>query len=217
MNIEQARFNMVEQQIRPWNVLDQRVLDLLCATPREDFVPPSYKQLAFSDTRIPLGHNQTMMTPKVEGRLLQALAVQPGEEALEIGTGSGYVTALLAKSCRHVVSYELFDELSEMAAHSLQEVGLKNVSLHVSDGLENAADSAPYDVIAVTGSMYQLSDGLKNQLRVGGRLFVITGEHPAMDARTVVRIAENEWSDESLFETSLASLIGAEPPKRFIL
>jgi protein-L-isoaspartate(D-aspartate) O-methyltransferase len=217
MNIEQARFNMVEQQIRPWNVLDQRVLDLLSDTPRERFVPPSYSQLAFSDTCIPIGHDQTMMTPKVEARLMQALAVQPGEEALEIGTGSGYVTALLAKSCRHVVSFEWFDELSAMADRSLQEAGLKNVSLEVGDGIEASTGGSPYDVIAVTGSMFQLGDGLRAQLRVGGRLFVITGEHPVMDARVIVRVAESEWSDESLFETSLAPLFGAGPPNRFVL
>lgn len=216
MNIEQARFNMVEQQIRPWNVLDQRVLGLVTQTPRENYVPEAYRQLAFSDTRIPLGEGQTMMTPKVEARLMQALAVNPGEEALEIGTGSGYVTALLAKSCRHVVSFELFESLHAMAQRSLQEAGIKNVTLTVGDGL-GGGDSAPYDVIAVTGSVYEINDALRTQLRVGGRLFAITGREPVMDARLIVRIAENEWSDESLFETCLGPLLGAEPPNQFVL
>lgn len=217
MNIEQARFNMVEQQIRPWNVLDQRVLDLLADTRREDFVPGAYAELAFTDTRVPLGHSETMMTPKVEGRLLQALAVQPGEEALEIGTGSGYLSALLARSCRHVVSVEIHPDLSAAAAIALAGAGIENVTLEVADGTTGWQSSAPYDVIAVTGSMFELPASFREQLRVGGRLFVITGEAPVMQARLIVRVGDQEWSDECLFETSLKPLVGAEPPRRFVL
>ena len=217
MNIEQARFNMVEQQIRPWNVLDQRVLDLLLSTPREHYVPAEYRQLAFTDTRIPLSHNETMMTPKIEGRLMQALDVQRGDEALEIGTGSGYVTALLANSCRHVVSVEINPELSAAAGRTLSEAGVGNVTLVVGDGIEGWNDTAPYDVIAVTGSVYTLPDRLKRSLRVGGRMFAIVGESPVMQAVLVTRRGEDEWSEEDLFETNLASLKGAEPPARFEL
>ena len=156
MNIEQARFNMVEQQIRPWNVLDQRVLDLMSSTPREEFVPETYRSVAFSDTNIPLPRGQSMMAPKIEARMMQALDVKPNDEALEIGTGSGYVTALLARSCRHVTSVEIHGELSQVAGERLNTAGLENVSLRVGDGVQGWVPGAPYDVIAVTGSVHRL-------------------------------------------------------------
>lgn len=217
MNIEQARFNMIEQQIRPWNVLNQHVLDLLAQTPREIFVPESFRSLAFSDANIPIGHGQTMMSPKMEARLLQSLDVQAGDEALEVGTGSGYLTALLARSCKHVLSVEIIGELSQQAGGTLTRQGITNLALEVGDGVRGWPQCAPYDVIAVTGSVYRLDTHLQQQLRIGGRLFAIVGEEPVMEARLITRVDEDEWSNEDLFETSLAPLIGAEPPKRFIL
>jgi protein-L-isoaspartate(D-aspartate) O-methyltransferase len=208
---------MVEQQIRPWNVLDQRVLDLIATTPREDFVPSAYRSLAFSDTNIPLDCGQVMMTPKVEGRMLQALEVRPEDRALEIGTGSGFVTALLARSCREVTSLEIEPTLSEQAGVKLAALGVGNVKRVVADGVKGWPSAAPYDVIAVTGSVAQLDTCFQEQLARGGRLFVIVGEDPIMQALLVRRIDDGEWVSESLFETSLPPLVGAEPRKRFVL
>ena len=217
MNIEQARFNMVEQQIRPWNVLDQRVLDLMSSTPREDFVPEAYRSVAFSDTNIPLIGGQSMMAPKLEARMLQALDVKPNDEALEIGTGSGYVTALLAQSCRHTTSIEIHPELSQSAGEKLAGAGFGNISLELGDGVHGWVPGAPYDVIAVTGSVHQLDSSFQEQLRIGGRMFAIVGQAPVMEAVLIARISASEWSRESLFETSLPVLVGAENPPRFIL
>lgn len=208
---------MVEQQIRPWNVLDQRVLDLMATTPRELFVPESFRNLAFTDTHIPLGNAQIMMTPKLEARALQALEIQPSDEALEIGTGSGYLTALLACSCKQVVSVEIAVDLSKSAAEKLAARNIQNATLEVGDGVEGWASAAPYDAIAVSGSVAVLYPHFQQQLRVGGRLFVIVGEDPVMEARLITRISDSEWSSESLFETSLPPLIGAEAPDRFVL
>lgn len=217
MNTEQARFNMVESQIRPWNVLDQRVLDLMSSTPREEFVPETYRNVAFSDTNIPLGHDQVMMPPKLEARMVQSLDIKPNDEALEIGTGSGYVAALLARSCRRVTTVEIHAELSESAGGKLAEQGIENVACNVGDGVEGWVQSAPYDVIAVTGSVHQLDSHFQEQLRIGGRLFVIVGNPPVMDATLITRISDTEWARESLFETSLPALAGAQSPPRFTL
>lgn len=217
MNIEQARFNMVEQQIRPWNVLDQRVLDLMSNTPREEFVPPAYRSVAFSDTTIPLGNGQVMMPPKLEARMLQSLDVKRSDDALEIGTGSGYVTALLARSCRQVVSVEIDPTLSSNAKEKLTTQDIDNISLEVGDGVNGWVSSAPFDVIAVTGSVHQLKFDFQKQLRIGGRLFVIVGDVPVMEALVLTRISDSEWSRESLFETSLPALVGAESKPQFIL
>lgn len=217
MNIEQARFNMVEQQIRPWNVLDQRVLDLMSNTPREEFVPDEYRTLAFSDTTIPLGNGQTMMSPKLEARMLQSLNVKRSDHALEIGTGSGYVTALLARSCRQVVSVEIDTIFSAGAKDKLGAQEIDNVSLEVGDGLNGWECSAPFDVIAITGSVHQLNPGFQHQLRIGGRLFVVCGSAPVMEAVLVTRISDNEWSRENLFETTITPLRGAESIPKFIL
>jgi protein-L-isoaspartate(D-aspartate) O-methyltransferase len=216
MNFEQARFNMVEQQIRPWEVLDQRVLDLLMSMPREDFVPAPFRRLAFSDTCIPLGHGEVMMPPKVEARLLQALEVQPTDKILEIGTGSGYLTALLAKSGKHVTSIEIQAEITCAAEVKFVKHTIANVKLETADGVYGWEREAPYDVIAATGSVPLLSDHFQRQLTVGGRLFVIVGESPVMDARLVTHVDEYEWTEESLFETDLPALRGASHSQRFI-
>lgn len=216
MNFEQARFNMVEQQIRPWEVLDQRVLDLIASVPREDFVPQQYRKLAFSDTRIPLAHGQVMMSPKVEARMLQALDVNPDDKVLEVGTGSGYVTALLAKLAKHVHSVDIYQDFTEAAAAKLEKHGVQNVSLSTGDAARGWDTAAPYDVIAITGSIPLLTGDFQRQLRNGGRLFVIVGESPVMDARLITRLDGHEWSTESLFETDLPALIGSPTPDPFV-
>lgn len=216
MNFEQARSNMIEQQIRTWEVLDQRVLDLLGSVPREDFVPPRYRSLAFSDTNIPLGFGEVMMAPKVEARMLQMLAVEPGDRILEIGTGSGYVTALLARSGREVTTVEIHPELSAGAKIRVSQQGLDNVRFEVGNGLEHRATEEDYDVIAVTGSLPVHSDRFERRLAIGGRVFLIVGEPPVMEAMLVTRVGAREFARESLFETDLPPLRGAPTPKRFV-
>jgi len=217
MNLEQARHNMIAQQIRPWEVVDDQVLDLMMRTPREDFVPPQYRNLAFTDTALPIGHGQVMMPPRLEARMLQALAVQPDESVLEIGTGSGYVTALLAQLARHVYSVEIVPELQQAAARRLAARGLGNVTLDEGDAAAGWPRHGSYDVIAVTGSLPELPAELQQGLNVGGRLFVVIGEEPAMEALLITRLGENEWARESLFETALPPLRNARRTSRFML
>lgn len=214
-NLTQARHNMIEQQIRPWDVLDQRVLDLIEALPREGFVPKTYLTLAYADLNIPLAHDQVMMAPKVEARLLQSLAVRPQDVALEIGTGSGYLTALLARSARKVYSVDIYPDLVEEAGRRLVAHSIDNVMLETGDAANGWDHHAPYDVIAVTGSLPILPDALRRSLARGGRLFVITGEAPVMEARLITRTGEQEWTDKGLFETVLPPLVNAQPPRRF--
>ena len=187
IDIEQARFNMIEQQVRPWDVLDQRVLDVMSATPREDFVPERYRSLAFADTNIPLGHDQVMMAPKTEGRLLQVLDVQAGDSVLEIGTGSGYLTACLSRLGNHVTSVEIFPEFREAAAAKLAAHGFRNVTLRDADAANGIGSDTRYDVIAVTGSLPLLHRQFHDNLSVGGRLFVIAGMPPVMEALLITR------------------------------
>jgi protein-L-isoaspartate(D-aspartate) O-methyltransferase len=217
IDIEQARFNMIEQQVRPWDVLDQRVLDVMSATPREDFVPERYRSLAFADTNIPLGHDQVMMAPKTEGRLLQVLDVQAGDSVLEIGTGSGYLTACLSRLGNHVTSIEIFPEFREAAAAKLAAHGFRNVTLRDADAANGIGSDTRYDVIAVTGSLPLLHRQFHDNLAIGGRLFVIAGMPPVMEALLITRIDERNWSRESLFETSLPPLLHAEQPQQFVL
>ncbi|MCP5149571.1 MAG: protein-L-isoaspartate O-methyltransferase [Ectothiorhodospiraceae bacterium] len=217
MNFEQARFNMVEQQIRPWDVLDQTVLDLMRNVARERFVPEPLQRLAYADTEIPLGDGELMMPPRVEARLLQSLQITAGDRALEIGTGSGFVTALLARLARHVTSIEISEPLHARAREVLAAEGVVNVSLEHGDGLRGWLQGAPYDVIAVTGSVPVLEPDMQRQLRLGGRMFVIVGDAPTMEARLITRTGEDEWSTESLFETVVAPLRGAARPQRFVL
>jgi protein-L-isoaspartate(D-aspartate) O-methyltransferase len=216
LNIEQARLNMIEQQIRPWDVLDQRVLDTIAATPREDFVPAAYRNLAFADIAVPIDQGQAMLPPKLEGRLLQALNPQPHELVLVIGTGSGYLTALLAKLGKHVYSVDLHESLVQAAQVRLAEHGIANVTLETGDAARGWPGHAPYDVIAVTGSVAEPADELLQQLRVGGRMFVVVGEDPVMEARLITRAGPDHWSSEDLFETSLAPLEHAAPEPRFV-
>jgi protein-L-isoaspartate(D-aspartate) O-methyltransferase len=217
MNIEQARFNMVEQQIRTWDVLDQQVLDLMAEVPREDFVPAAYRNLAFADTCIPLGHGQSMMAPRVEARMLQALQVERDHRILEVGTGSGFVTALLARLGGHVTSVEIVDSLSSSAQAKLDAHGIENVDLYTGDASHGWERAAPYDIIAVTGSLPMPEDSFQNSLAVGGRLFVVVGREPAMRALLITRSSESQWASECLFETVLPPLAGVQEPERFVL
>jgi len=214
MNFEQARFNMIEQQIRPWEVLDQRVLDLMAAVPREDFVPEGYRRLAFSDTQIPLGHGEVMMAPRVEARLLQSLQLGAGDRVLEIGTGSGYLTALLASSAASVTTVDVHADFTAAAAAKLQGHGARNVSLHSGNAVAGW-DEGRYDVIAVTGSLPLLPDSIPAQLRNGGRLFMVVGTAPVMEAMLVVRVGDQAFSREILFETTVPPLVGAPSAEKF--
>ena len=213
----QARFNMIEQQIRPWEVLDHRVLRLFDELPREAFVPEAYRNLAFADIEIPLGHGETMMSPKVEGRMLQALAVQPGDQVLEVGTGSGFVTACLAHLADRVSSIEIDEALSEQAGARLAEQALKNVVLRSGDALAMPEETDTYDVIAVTGSLplEDQAEVFKRSLTLGGRLFLVLGEAPVMQAVLVTRVGQDQYTLESLFETELPALRNARRPERF--
>lgn len=215
MDFQQARFNMVEQQIRTWEVLDQAVLDALFEVPREHFVPEAYRQLAFSDIRIPLGMGQFMMYPRVEARMLQALNPGPRDRALEIGTGSGYVTALLAHFASSVVSVEIYAAFTDSAAKKLRAREVDNVALITADGIGGYPAQGPYDIIAITGSFARRQPGIEAQLAIGGRLFVVVGTGPAMEALLVTRTTEQAWTVESLFETELEPLVGAETPPQF--
>jgi len=215
MNFEQARSNMIEQQIKPWNVPNQSVLDLISEIHREDFVPDEYKRLALADVRIPLAHDRVTMTPKVEARLLQALEIKPDDEILEVGTGCAYMTALLAKSGHHVHSIDVHPEFTEQARLKLQQYNIRNVTLECGNATQGWQQSSPYDVIVLTGSVPVLEDHLQKQLKLGGRMFAITGQSPAMEARLIKRVAENEWHNEILFETDLPELEGATQVETF--
>jgi len=215
MNLEQARFNMVEQQIRPWEVLDQAVLDLLYAVPREDFVPPSFRNLAFADMEIPIGEGEKMMAPKIEARLVQELALRKTDRVLEVGTGSGYLTALLARCAAHVTSLEIRPGLAAFGRENLARHGADNVTLEVGDGARGDAKHAPYDAIVLTGSTPVLPAALREQLAPGGRLFAVVGEPPAMVAQLITCTAPGTYGTVSLFDTVLAPLVNAEQPPRF--
>lgn len=215
MNYDQARFNMVEQQIRPWEVLDQTVLDLFLNIKREDFVPQAYRDLAFADLEIPLGYGATMLQPKVEARLLQSLRVGPKDHVLEIGTGSGYMAALLAARAERVVSVEIFAELAQMARYNLTKAGVGNVTVEIGDGSRGWAAGGQYDVICVTGSIPVVPPELLAQLKVGGRLAAFVGREPAMETQLIVRNTEDAYISTVLFETVVTPLINAMQPDRF--
>ena len=213
-NFELARHNMIEQQIRPWDVLDQRVLDVIASVPREDFVPQRYRKLAFGDVAIPLGHGEVMLKPNVEGRILQALAVRPTDHVLEVGTGSGYLTACLARLAASVVSVDIVPDFVEAARQKLKTHRLSNAALHVGDASRGWGEHR-YDAIAVTGSMATVADHWRQSLSLGGRLFVVVGQPPVMEALLITRVGEREWVRESLFDTELPPLRNAAPSRIF--
>ena len=215
MNFDHARYNMVEQQIRPWEVIDDRILSLLETIEREDFVPVKYRKLAFADLNVPLPHDQVMMKPNVEGRMLQALNIQPDETVLEIGTGSGFITACLAHLARHVVSVEIYKDLSEAAMRTLKDKEIHNFDLFVGDALGDWQPEQAHDLVVVTGSADSVPEQFRGWVNPGGRMFIITGDAPAMTARLLTRINALEWREENLFETDLPRLVNGEKPPQF--
>lgn len=216
LNFESARKQMVESQLRTWEVFDQPVLDLMARAPREDFVPVAHRNLAYADLYIPLGHGQVMMPPKMEARLLQALDVQPTDKVLEVGTGPGYLTWLLANLAREVISVEIDPILSAQAEKNLGTHGIKNVRLEVGDAARGWDPHAPYDAILVTGSLPLFPLEYQKSLAVGGRLVAVVGASPTMDVLRVRRAAENSYTRESLFETDLPPLKNAPAPASFV-
>lgn len=217
MNIELARHNMIEQQIRPWEVLDQKVLNLIADVPREEFVPAAYLNLAFCDMNVPIGYNEVMMAPKLEARMLQALDIQRHESVLEVGTGTGYVTTLLAKLARHVYSVDIHEEFVASAQGKLASDGTINVTIEQGDAAQGWDKYAPYEVIAITGSLPMLPMAFQESLTIGGRLFVIVGDAPVMEAKLITRIGQNEYQTQNLFETEMPPLRNALQPNRFVL
>ncbi|OGA24380.1 MAG: protein-L-isoaspartate O-methyltransferase [Betaproteobacteria bacterium RIFCSPLOWO2_02_FULL_67_19] len=216
MNLEQARHNMVEQQIRPWEVLDQDVLDLLYAVPREEFVPPACRNLAFADLEIPIGdEGERMWAPRIEARALQALALKRTDRVLEIGTGSGYLTALLAHRAAHVYSVEIRPALAAFGRANLERHGTDNMTLATGDGARGYPTWAPYDVIVLTGSTPVLPQAFLDSLAPGGRLFAVVGDVPIMSVQIVHCAAPGTYRTTEIFETVLAPLVNCEQPARF--
>ncbi len=216
MPIETARQNMISQQARAWGVLDQQVLDLLRHVPRENFVPAMYQALAFADTHIPLEHNQQMLSPKEEARIIQALHIQPNERILEIGTGSGYFTALLAHLGKHVDSVDIFADFTEQASDKLSALNIHHVKLHTADAAHGFMKQTHFDIIAITGSVPFLPEHFKHQLTLGGRLFAIIGDDPLMQATLITRVGQETWQTQILFETLAKPLINAPQNEKFI-
>ena len=207
---------MLGQQVRAWEVLDDRVLSVLGETARETFVPGPHRDLAFADLEIPLAHNEFMMTPKVEGRLLQALRLEKTDHVLEIGTGSGYLTACLARLAESVVSVDIYEDFTEAAKATIAPLGLSNIEFRTEDALQLAGNEQ-FDAIAVTGSVPELDDHFVRMLRPGGRLFIIVGREPVMEARVVTMLERGQTTQESLFESVIKPLVNAERPEAFVL
>ena len=218
--IDTAHFNMVEQQIRPWNVLDDQVLELLKTIPRANFVPEPYLKLAYSDTEIPLSDGQTMLEPRIIARMLQALCLKDSDNVLEIGTGSGYFTALLARCSKQVRSIDINAKLSQQARKNLNKLNIDNISLETGNGLDSTDDiNESYDVIVFTGSINELKPDLKQrfqqQLRIGGRWLLVTGCDPIMQVQRISRLDKHNWQQETLFETYVSCLQGSPKKSAF--
>jgi protein-L-isoaspartate(D-aspartate) O-methyltransferase len=216
MDFEQARFNMIENQIRTWDVLDQAVLDSIAAVKREDFVADEYRSLAFADMRIPLGYGEAMMTPKLEARLLQECGLSPGDDVLEIGTGSGYVTALLCSLAGRVVSVEIHPEFTATARTRLEAAQFGNAVLEIADAANGWEQAAPYDAILLTGSVPELPDAFRRQLKIGGCLLAVIGKEPVMAATRITRVSENDYATSVLFETCIPPLHNIPTRERFV-
>ena len=220
MDYNQARFNMVEQQVRPWDVLDPRVLNVIGNIPRELFVPERFKQLAYADMRIPLGtyegHTSHMLNPLIEGRILQSLALNEDDTVLQVGTGTGYMTACMATLARHVDSVDINPEMTALAEKNLAHFEINNVNLSTGDAARKWEQKQYYNCIAIMGSFPSIPNSYKKALREGGRMFVITGDAPVMKAQLVTRISKNEWIIEELFETCVDPMIHAEKPAEFV-
>jgi protein-L-isoaspartate(D-aspartate) O-methyltransferase len=216
LDLELARRNMVLQQVRPWDVLDQRVLDLIAHAPREDYVPAALRNLAYVDMNLPLGGGQVMLAPKYEARLLQELEIKPSDKILEIGTGTGYLTSLLASLGQHVYSVDIDPEFTRAAGAKLAAHGIRNVTLESGDAARGWDRHAPYDVIIVTGSLPSIPQPFRDQLAPGGRLAAIVGDSPAMEAMIVRRLDTQNFSATTVFETDLPRLANAHEPAKFV-
>jgi len=216
VNFDDARRTMIQRQVRTWEVIDQDVLDLIARMPREDYVPTASRNIAYVDMNIPLGHGEVMMAPKLEARLLQELEIDPQDKILEIGTGSGYMAALLANLCREVVSVEIRPEFSAAAGSQLARHGVRNVTLEIGDGARGWDRQPPYNAILITGSLPILPNAFRETLAPGGRLIAIVGQHPAMEVKRIQRLDQRSFQEESLFETSLPALRNAIEPSRFV-
>lgn len=215
MNLEQARYNMVEQQIRPWAVLDTDTLELLMMVRREDFVPAALRNLAYADTAIPLGHGAEMLHPVFEGHALQALHLKKHSKVLEVGTGSGYMAALLAAHAEQVWTVEIEPALAASAKARLQQAGIGNVAVEVGDGLKGLPAQAPFDAIMVSGAVTQIPDALLAQLKVGGKLFAIVGAGPVQTMEVVTRISDSEYQTKKVLEAGAQLLRNAAPAPAF--
>jgi protein-L-isoaspartate(D-aspartate) O-methyltransferase len=215
VDIEQARFNMIEQQIRPWDVLDFKILDILKNVPREQFVPDTHTKLAFADIQIPLAHGEVMMEPKVEARLVQELNLTPDDKVLEVGTGSGYVTALLASLAKHVVSVDIHKDLSNQAADKLSKIGITNITLESGDAIKGWPSTGGFDAILLTGSVAKVPNEFIEALKDGGRFVAIVGENPVMEAISITKTGDSV-ERISLFDTMLPPLVGAKQQKSFV-
>ena len=215
MDLELARSNMIEQQIRTWDVLDMDVLELLNELHREDFIPEEYRELAFTDMPIPIGHDQTTMTPKVEARLLQSLKLKPEDTVLEIGTGCAYLTALLAKATEHVTSIDIYPDFITSASEKLVNAGLTNIELDCANVYDIFDEANKYDVVVLTASLPMMDERFLNLLNDEGRIFAVIGESPAMEACILTKQGESYSKQESIFETDLPALIGAPVKEKF--
>ncbi len=214
-NLEQARFNMIEQQIRPWDVHAPEILELLNTLHREDFVPESQRAIAFVDMEVPLPGGQVMLAPKYEARVMQELKVQKNEKVLEIGTGSGYMAALLAHQAQRLVSLEINPELAEFARGNLQRAGIHNVEVRVADGARTVQADGPFDVIVLSGSVAEVPPALLDQLKVGGRLFAIVGYEPVMRAHYITRSGDKTFETKTPWDTIAPRLQNFPEPSRF--
>ncbi len=217
MNFEQARQNMVENQVRPWEVLDLRVLDVLTQVRREDFVAPAHRNMAFADLGLPLGHGEVMMKPVVEGRVLQALELQDTDEVLEIGTGAGFLTACMAKLARQVTSVDIHADFIATAGERLGKAGIANVRLEVAEAVDAYQPRGVFDAVVVTGAVHIVPERFVRWLKTGGRMFVVRGDSPAQQALLLTHEGDGRYREESLFETDLPYLAHAAPARRFVL
>jgi protein-L-isoaspartate(D-aspartate) O-methyltransferase len=215
MNIESARNQMIEQQVHTWDVFDDRVLNAMRDVKRELFVPEQYRDVAFADSAIPLPQGQHMLSPKFQGRILQSLDLLPSDVVLEVGSGSGYLTACIARLSSRVRSLEIFPELAELSRSNLLAAAINNVAVETSDATR-LEDTGIYDAIAVTGSLPVYDERFQRALKIGGRLFVVVGTNPIMEAWKVTRLGEREWQRESLFETVIDPLVNAPRMSQFV-
>ncbi|MBV8157596.1 MAG: protein-L-isoaspartate O-methyltransferase [Dyella sp.] len=216
MNFEQARLNMVENQVRPWEVLDARVLDVLGSVHREDFVAAEHRKLAFADLALPLGHGEVMLKPVVEGRILQALELNPTDQVLEIGTGAGFLTACMAKLSAHVTSVDIHADFIAAAGERLAKAGISNVTLETGEAVTGWQPNGVFDAVVVTGAVFQIPQRFLSWLKPGGRLLVVRGESPVQQVLLLTHEGNGRYREEALFETDLPYLKHAEPPRRFV-